>query len=321
MSLYIGDTLIAGNIGGRQLNNPFSLLDYKYSEYELSNASWLISNGQYNSGATYQSVYNLLLAIYNGTVTKAGVSVKLSTETYDDYDFVLNTGDTTFRLPIKVKLPNSKGVAGNGMALGVTDGTNNAGVYFLPSGMAYEAPQTLVPRTNYYGASVGTSASYNGETPLSSKIAGITTDATKSGIEVKDDSSIYLYFYVGETIQDANIIAAAGVLTDVADLKAHYIVETYENGSSWYRVYSDGWCEQGGIVSSVDYYNSKTISFAKTFSDTNYCLSITCKTNSNQVVNASTTLQVYNYSDSQANVFNVSTTSINAYWRACGYIS
>ena len=121
-----------------QLSNPFSLLDYKYSEYELDNASWLLSNGQFNSGTVYQSVYDLLLSIYNGTTTKAGVSVKLSTETYANTDFVLNTVDETFRLPLSVAL----------------------------------AVQGL-----------------------------------------------YLYFYVGEVVQNANLIATGQALADIVDLK------------------------------------------------------------------------------------------------------
>lgn len=24
------------------------------------------------------------------------------------------------------------------------------------------------------------------------------------------------------------------------------LIESYQNGTSWYRLYSDGWCEQGG---------------------------------------------------------------------------
>lgn len=203
MALYIGDKLIAGSVDGQQLNNPFSLLDYKYSEYELDNASWLISNGQYNSGATYPAVYNLLLAIYNGTTTKAGVSVKLSTETYTDTDFVLNTSDTTFRLPIKVKLPNSKGVAGNGTDMN----------FYNPG---YESKSATLQLASSGGGTVwgNWAAALNRGVP-----ARLQQDTTKSGIEVKDDSLIYLYFYVGEVVQDANIIAAGQALTDIADLK------------------------------------------------------------------------------------------------------
>ena len=195
-----------------ELNNPFSLLDYKYSEYEISNASWLLSNSQWNSGAVYQSVYDLLLQIYNGTVTKAGVSVKLSTETYADTDFVLNTSDTTFRLPLKVALASGKAVAGNGITLGLTNGTDNLGTTTLGGqggSYGYGITSTL------YGRNVGSqgvsSYTYNGS-------VGVTTDPEKSGIETSANG-LYLYFYVGETVQDANIIAAGQALTDIADLK------------------------------------------------------------------------------------------------------
>lgn len=196
-----------------ELNNPFSLLDYKYSEYELSNASWLLSNGQWNSGAVYQSVYNLLLQIYNGTVTKAGVSVKLSTETYTDTDFVLNTSDTTFRLPLKVALASGKAVVGNGICLGWTDGTNVYGTDVYES-----STLRFRPSTRQYGQNVGNIVT-NATSGLSdNKAMGITTDPTKSGIETSAND-LYLYFYVGETVQDANIIAATSVLTDMANIK------------------------------------------------------------------------------------------------------
>ena len=120
-----------------ELNNPFSLLDYKWSEYALSNASWLLSNGQFNSGTTYVAVYELLLKIKNGTETKDGVSVKLSTEAYTDTDFVINTANTTFRLPIKVKLASGNRVAGNGMTLGLQQGNKNAGAMVSGAGVDY----------------------------------------------------------------------------------------------------------------------------------------------------------------------------------------
>lgn len=194
-----------------ELNNPFSLLDYKWSEYELSNASWLISNGAFHSGTVYKAVYELLLKIKNGTETKEGVSVKLSTEAYADTDFVINTADTTFRLPIKVKLASGNAVVGNGMTLGVTNGTTNAGLSDYDNG-------EIVAFTDIYGKPVGTR-------PNAGTIAnslGITTDPTKSGIETSSDS-LKLYFYVGETIQDANVIMASNALTEIANLKSYAI--------------------------------------------------------------------------------------------------
>ena len=84
-----------------ELNNPFSLFDSKYSNYELNNLSWLKSEGQWNAKAVYPTAYDKLLKVYNGTETVEGLSVRLSTEEYTDYDFVLNTAEETFRLPLK----------------------------------------------------------------------------------------------------------------------------------------------------------------------------------------------------------------------------
>ena len=84
-----------------ELNNPYSLFDSKYSDHDLNNLSWLKSSGQWNAKAVYPTAYDKLLKVYNGTETVEGLSVKLSTETYTDYDFVLNTADETFRLPLK----------------------------------------------------------------------------------------------------------------------------------------------------------------------------------------------------------------------------
>jgi len=85
-----------------ELNNPFCLLDYKYSEYELNNISWLKSEGQFNSRSVYPSAYELLLKIHNNIECKNGISVKLTSEEFTDYDFVLNTADESFKLPTSV---------------------------------------------------------------------------------------------------------------------------------------------------------------------------------------------------------------------------
>lgn len=44
------------------------------------------------------------------------------------------------------------------------------------------------------------------------------------------------------------------------------VVEHYTDGDDWYRIWSDGWIEQGGIIQS----NTSSISLLKSFKDTNY---------------------------------------------------
>lgn len=45
-----------------------------------------------------------------------------------------------------------------------------------------------------------------------------------------------------------------------------YITETYVSGTSWYRVWSDGWIEQGGKLAK----STTSLTFLKSFSNTNY---------------------------------------------------
>lgn len=217
-----------------QLNNPFSLLDYKWSEYEITNASWLLSNGTFHSGSTYVSVYDLLLRIYNGTETKEGVSVKLSTETYGDTDFVLNTADTTFRLPNRT--------ADDFVVDSYDDGTEWYKVYksgWIEQGGVSNTGETV----NFLKSFANTDYSITGNEKLSTttnpwantgfKAMSCTTNGfycylsnTNNQANIATTVSWYAcgkgaeipasktYFYVGETVQDANIIAASNVLTN-----------------------------------------------------------------------------------------------------------
>lgn len=187
-----------------ELNNPFSLFDSKYSDHELNNLSWLKSEGQWNAKAVYPTAYDKLLKVYNGTETVEGLSVKLSTEAYADYDFVINTSNETFRLPIKSKFASSKFIRGNGMAIGLTDGSKNAGID--------SNSVSLGTSTNLYGVNTGTTSSSHGD--LLGAV-GLTLDSSKSGIEL-DDTNLYLYYYVGETVQNANLIDAGRIEEQLA---------------------------------------------------------------------------------------------------------
>lgn len=48
------------------------------------------------------------------------------------------------------------------------------------------------------------------------------------------------------------------------------IVEKYQDGTEWYRVYSDGWCEQGGAMGT-----STTVTLLKEMADTSYYVDVT----------------------------------------------
>lgn len=99
------------------------------------------------------------------------------------------------------------------------------------------------------------------------------------------------------------------------------IIETYHNGLSWYRVYSDGWCEQGGGIQELASSVTVDVFFLKEFADTNYYINV-----SDGIVNSS-------WAGGEANNYMDYLTSTkftfksgygrtcNFRWRACGYIS
>lgn len=51
------------------------------------------------------------------------------------------------------------------------------------------------------------------------------------------------------------------------------IVDSYKNGSNWYRVWSDGWVEQGG---SQNRATSGTVTFLVPLNSTDYNVHINC---------------------------------------------
>ena len=215
-------------------NVPYVLGDSKYFEANPYNSSWLESNGQYNSATVYPDMWSQLqvelnsslnvgdtIEISGKTYVKRGLPVKLSTDTYDDYDFAVNQTEQTFRLPLKSKLASGSAVVGNGMALGLTDGTTNR----IMSSSNVSIPMCT---SNNYGVNVGAEAPHNTWT-TDLKAVGVTADTTKSGIETSTNG-LNLYFYVGDTVQDASLINAGvvlGQLSNKADVTQFQVVSTF----------------------------------------------------------------------------------------------
>ena len=296
------------------LNNPFFFGMYQYFEFEPNNLSWLRSAGQWNSRDIYVSYYMWLEEQYN----EGNENVKLIAEEYDDYNFVINQEEGTFRLPTKVKLASGKAVVGNGMALGLTDGIENYGAIVVSG-------RGISGSTSSYGSAIGQTPSAEN---IGVKTQGITTDPTKSGIETSTEG-LHLYFYVGETVQNANLINAGRIEEKLADCITRndcsaYIVETYVNDTSWYRVYSDGWCEQGGVKASISNdYLADVVYLIKEYKDTNY---VVLKTKnriysvSNTTADNFNTDPVMSKTTTSFTIWNNTSLLINTAWYTCGYI-
>ena len=271
-------------INNYQVNNVYSYGMSQYYNGTMNNNSWLKSAGQWNDGTVYTGMYNWLLEQMN-----AGVSgFVASTAAYTDYDFVINTTDQTFRLPL---LNGEEDWVGNETSvLSTADivkdspfqwtATKNGFVKFtcykkdttqvviaringqalIHSGVA---TTTTTPRPGFWlKVRKGDTISISAESQTLSSVSITFIPAVGNGS---------LYYYIGDTLQNAQLINVARIeekLTDMNATSRGYLVDSYHNGTEWYRIYSDGWCEQGGVISAAQ--NGTTINFLKPFINANY---------------------------------------------------
>ena len=102
------------------------------------------------------------------------------------------------------------------------------------------------------------------------------------------------------------------------------LVESYVNGTSGYRIYSDGWCEQWGQISlnqsvSGGAYNVASVTFLKPFANTFYSVATNSfhdRFNTGSNSKSTSSMTVYYVNDS-SNTFTISAVG----WLANGYIS
>ena len=59
---------------------------------------------------------------------------------------------------------------------------------------------------------------------------------------------------------------------DLSNCTKPYVTETYHSGTEWYRVWSDGWIEQGGRI-QVQTSTYADVTLLKPFTDANYMIS------------------------------------------------
>ena len=154
-----------------------------------------------------------------------------------------------------------------------------------------------------------------------------TCGYTSTGTFKRNSENTGLYFKVGNAVQDIEIVNAAEALEAVNNCVTKtecksYVIETYVNGTSGYRIWSDGYCEQWGRLTT----NSDTVytvNLLKEMEDTNYlCLN-------SRGVTGNYRASIYGAHDSEP--FNFTTTSFDVYgypadglntiqWKVTGYL-
>jgi hypothetical protein len=95
------------------------------------------------------------------------------------------------------------------------------------------------------------------------------------------------------------------------------VIETYVNGTTWYRKFSSGWVEQGGQVTCSSF--GQSITYQVAFADTNYGV-YTCGGSVNNSTGIGN-IVFYNRTATGAKMSSADDASFNVgviIWMACG---
>lgn len=205
---------------------------------------------------------------------------------------------------------------------------------FTPSSHTHPISQitnlqaSLDAKTNDADLQVDLTAIRESITNVSSKVDGIgdtlsPTYAKKQGILDACDKALNGAnpVHAGDPTLDEIKLALATIQAQLGQLESRrYVKETGKSsdGGSWYRKWSDGWIEQGGITQSASGATSRTIKLRTTFSSSNYFVVVQSYTG------GSPDAHYNNFQVAEKSLSSFSTRAccgedIACLWYACGY--
>ena len=281
----------------------FNLFDIKISDHILTgeeSVGWLLQGSLVTM--TYPDAVNKIKEEYNNGVDETdslGITFRKSltgrkiadisqseaidqvfvTKGYGDY-YILDSLNNQFYLPrtkcfhqftLDTSLVNQFNEAG----LPNIEGT-------LELSRAYISPgNTGLFKLDTSSSGIATSANTGGSNNLKASFNASRANPIygASNTVQPPSSNKLLYYKVGETIINETTIDISNVLNEIATLSSQkadinfsnvnvpFITDSYRNGQSWYRIWSDGWIEQGGYIGSN---SSGTLEFLYPFTTTDY---------------------------------------------------
>ena len=282
-------------INNYQVNNVYSYGMSQYYKGTMNNNSWLKSAGQWNDGTVYTGMYNWLLEQMNNGVS----GFVASTATYTDYDFVINTANQTFRLPLlngEENLPGNKyddldfqttfsyTAPANGILTFISNVSGNYSNFFI-------SRNGVRQNTGFASGTIGLGDSIPAKrgdvlTGIVSQESGTPTKNTFRFTYAQGNGS--LYYYVGDTLQNAQLINVARIeetlVTKTNKVQAaeasmpssRYIDLTLGASGSTYTAPANGWfCLIGPTGSSTaGYIGTNSLMGATSSGSNSYGLNI-----------------------------------------------
>lgn len=276
-------------------NNPYKFYSGSVAPSDSRYMTWYDTDNNLvkvtsDGGSTWTGGYSLPLGLF--TSTSQIISID---QVFNSFGYI---GSTVFALPgVKGLIPNGRNADGSLKSVEfLTDRV-------LLSTNTYSYNGFLAINSNNFDASSYTN--YNEKDNYYYNDSEAVINRCICGTFEKGTGGIVTSFIPKTVFHAADY-------NDINNIP--HIVETYNNGTSWYRVYSDGWCEQGGITGT----GVVSINLLVNFIDLNYIVLANVLSDDTQ--------QAY------SNQVNIKTKTTNSFifaaastrirqWRACGYIS
>lgn len=320
MSIYLGDTKISGS--SVVLIPSFPLLTSVWQDHILNNASWLRSDTfSWQDGSVYTSAYTHLVAdivgITSETETISGTTITfyratdghkivlanqesnasaIFNSTGIAWYYILDMDNTRFKLPrskwsfvglrdnvgnyVSESLPN---ITGSWTWKDTNDSSIIYNVLNVPSdvsgcikkGATRTAKTMTITSGTYTGYDLNIDASESSST-------------YQNGAPVQQRATqMYLYFYVGNTVQRQTEIDVGQITEDLnskVDLPVgksqsdvDFIIERGGTDALWYEIWKSGRLRQGGYTNGTSTYGIVTVNWLKPFSNSNYTVAATAK--------------------------------------------
>lgn len=170
-----------------------------------------------------------------------------------------------------------------------------------------------------------TTTGYTKTITLSGAVSGSATMNTGNADSVNISTTLSSSGFANTSLTNltsglSNVICTSTPSTSssATNSRPAVVVENYRNGSSWYRVWSDGFKEQAGVTSFSS--GTSTVSLIKSFSNTNYTiLAVDHSTKTGDTGGVGAAVCAIEVTTSSFKITQVNESWRNAYWYACGY--
>ena len=320
-------------------NDTIPLFAPWYFDFEPNSVAWLKAGQQANSGSVYTTAYNTL--VNELTTPTLGLKVIDVDDMVADTDYSLywkvDQTSQTFTTPVRTEerilVATKKATEEDPTWYNwYSDGWLEQGglSVYVSNNETVDLPKNFADTNYYVQLTYADDRVSNGAISYINETTGSFDIKRWSTIDVSWQASGYgsipqpadytepqLYFKVSNAVQNLQVINVGEITTALADKIGRtecksYITETYNNGESWYRVYSDGWCEQGGLSNQSG--SSRVINFPKPYNNYGYYVAMTVKDGANRTC-------AYSSSGTDSFTAKVSDSKLWFQWQAFGYIT